>query len=74
MFAVCGGFCFAKEESYYLEVDEYLGQPVETVEAVLGEPSEDGISTIYADYKNDRDKIQCYSCVREKLKNIPFKS
>ena len=53
LFAVCGGFCFAKEESYYLEVDEYLGQPVETVEAVLGEPSEDGISTIYADYKND---------------------
>ncbi|MBQ2601463.1 MAG: hypothetical protein II584_03620 [Treponema sp.] len=49
---LCGGLCFSQEDEYYLEIDEYLGQPVECVEAVLGSPSEDGIDTIYADYKN----------------------
>ena len=43
---------FAKEQDYYLEIDEYLGQPVESVEATLGEPSADGIDTIYSDYKS----------------------
>ena len=41
------------DEDYFLEVDEYLGQAVETVEAVLGEPNEDDVSTIYQDFKND---------------------
>lgn len=48
---ICTGF--AKDQEYYLEIDEYLGQPVESVEATLGEPSADGIDMIYADYKSD---------------------
>ena len=44
---------FSQDEDYFLEVDEYLGQAVENVEAVLGEPSEDDVSTIYENFKND---------------------
>ena len=51
VFALCGGLCFAEDGDYYLEVDEYLGQPVESVEAMLGTPSEDDVDIIYADYK-----------------------
>ncbi len=53
-FAMLGFSGFAKEKTnYYLEIDEYLGQPVETVESFLGSPSEDDVDTIYADYKNE---------------------
>ncbi len=48
-----GGLSFAKDEGYYLEIDEYLGQALETVESFLGTPSEDGIDTIYEDYKSE---------------------
>lgn len=53
LMVILGGICFAENDGYYLEIDEYLGQPVEIVEAALGTPLEDDIDTIYADYKND---------------------
>jgi hypothetical protein len=48
---LCAGTVFADDEDYYLEIDEYLGQPVESVEALLGTPSEDSVDTIYSDYE-----------------------